>query len=273
MIIDTHTHVWPDAIASKALGANELDLDLSGDGTVRSLLNSMASTEVDVSVCLAVANTAGQVERANAFAGSLPQPLLGLGAIHPDRTPEVNVESLRRHGLKGVKVHPPYQGFPLDDERFLATLDAMRGEFAVVIHVGEAKDEVATARCTPRMLRDLARKLPGLDIIACHFGGYHQLDVAEELVVGESVYLDTCWPPGLGTLPRERVRDLILRHGPERVLFASDWPTAHPQREIETLRNLGLDDETTAAILGGNAARIFGLESTLTISLNKENHD
>ena len=54
------------------------------------------------------------------------------------------------------------------------------------------------------------------------------------------------------------VRDLIRRHGVEWVVFSSDWPTASPAAEVEAIRALGLDDDETAAVLGGNMARLLG---------------
>ena len=54
------------------------------------------------------------------------------------------------------------------------------------------------------------------------------------------------------------IRDLIRRHGVERVVFSSDWPTASPKAEVEAIRALGLDDDETAAVLGGNMARVLG---------------
>lgn len=261
MIIDTHTHVWPDAIAERALVGSGLGLELHGDGTVAGLLARMAADGIDAAVCLAVANTAAQVEKANAFAGSLPEPLIGFGSVHAAQDPAEAVESLRRHGLKGVKVHPIFQDYRIDDPGLLAVLDALRGEFVVIMHVGVGHGH-DDDRCTPAMLRDLLRQLPGLDLIACHFGGYKLLDEAEEHVIGEDVALDTSWPPSLAELDPRRVRDLILRHGPERVVFASDWPTADPAAEVAAVRALGLDDDVTDAILGRNLARILDLETT-----------
>jgi predicted TIM-barrel fold metal-dependent hydrolase len=109
------------------------------------------------------------------------------------------------------------------------------------------------------MLRDIARTFPRLDVIACHFGGYHKLAEAEDQVIGLPVHIDTSWPPSLATIDPAVVRDLIRRHGPGRVVFSSDWPTASPKAEVEAVRALGLDDDETAAILGGNLARLLGM--------------
>jgi uncharacterized protein len=87
------------------------------------------------------------------------------------------------------------------------------------------------------------------------------LDEAEDTVVGTDVYLDTSWPPTLATLDPQRIRRLIERHGPDKVIFGSDWPMADPTAEIAAIRALGLSDDDTEAVLGGNLARLLGLEA------------
>ena len=139
-------------------------------------------------------------------------------------------------------------------------LDALRGEFPAIIHVGAGKDDSINARCTPPMFVALAKQLPGMDLIACHYGGYLMLDEAEDTVVGTDVYLDTSWPPTLATLDPQRVRRLIERHGPDKVIFGSDWPMADPTAEIAAIRALGLSDDDTEAVLGGNLMRLLHLD-------------
>ena len=131
----------------------------------------------------------------------------------------------------------------------------------MITHVGAGGDEEANRRAAPVLLRQIIDALPDLKLIACHFGGYHRLDEAEEHVVGSNVVLETSWPPTMALLEPERVRELIRRHGADRVVFGSDWPMADPGAEIAAIRALGLTSDEEAAILGGNLARILGLTS------------
>jgi uncharacterized protein len=98
-----------------------------------------------------------------------------------------------------------------------------------------------------------------LTLIACHYGGYHRLDEAEELVVGSSVYLETSWPPTMADLDRDRIRNLIRRHGADRVVFGSDWPMTDQGAEVAGIRALGLEPHEEAAILGNTLAGLLGL--------------
>lgn len=259
MIIDGHNHVWPDAIAGRALSGNVADMVLFGDGTVAGLVAAQEEAEINRSVCLAVANSPDQVEAANRFVGSLDRSrFIPFGTVHPGLPAGENMASLRAHGVAGVKLHPVFQGYRLDDPGLFAVLEELAGELPVIVHVGEGGGSDGSP-CTPAMLREIAETFPTLDVIACHFGGYHKLAEAGDQVIGLPVHIDTSWPPSLATVDPAVVRDLIRRHGPERVVFSSDWPTASPKAEVEAVRALGLDEDETEAILGGNLARLLGL--------------
>jgi predicted TIM-barrel fold metal-dependent hydrolase len=256
-VVDVHTHAWPDSIAERALAGTFKDLHIFGDGKISTLTATMDASGINRAVCLAVANTGAAVESANRFVGSLDRErFVGFGSVHPELTPRQNIESLRRHRLCGVKLHPLFQNYGLDDPSLLRTLDELQGEFVALVHVG-AGNEQARQRCRPTMLREIVERCPGLDVIACHFGGFRMLDEAEAEIIGLPVYLDTAWPPTVGEVDADRVRGLIVRHGADRVLFGSDWPMASPAAEIEALRALDLPDDQCDALLGGNAERLI----------------
>lgn len=261
MIVDSHVHVWPDKIAKLAL-ANPLDdMERFGDGTVADSIRAMDAAGIDRSVSLGVADAPERLDGANRFAASLdPERFVGFGSIHPGASVEENIESLRKHRLKGAKLHPLFQGYALDDPGLHEILDAMQGEFAIIAHVGHGDTPEANARATPAMMREMVQKFPRLDIVAAHFGGYLTFDEAEELIMGLPVTVDTSWPPSLSALDPKRVRRFIESHGTDRVSFATDWPMADPAREIQVIESLGLSDDDTALILGGNMCRLLGLE-------------
>lgn len=262
MIVDAHVHVWPDAIAARALGTPAPGIRRFGDGTVASASETMRRAGVDRSVCLAVADTPERMEAANGFVGSLDRErFVGFGTVHAGRTPDENVASLRANGLRGVKVHPLFQGYPLDDPRLWDVFAALEGEFVCLFHVGPETEGGENVLATPRMLADIARAFPRLTIVAAHLGGYHVHDEALEHVIGlPGVYLDTSWPPSIASLDPKTVRAAIERHGPDRVLFATDWPMADPAAEIAAIESLGLSPSDTEAILGGTLARLLDLE-------------
>lgn len=262
VIIDAHNHVWPDPVARKALSGNIPDMKYFGDGTVAGLTAVQDRDGIGRSVCLAVANTPDRVESANRFIGSLDRRrFVPFGTIHPGLEPAANLASLRAHDVLGVKLHPVFQRYRLDDAALWDVLEVLAGELPVIIHVGEGGGGDGTT-CTPAMVRTILDRFPTLDVIACHMGGYHRLDDAEHSLIGTRCFLDTAWPPSLDTAPTDRVVELMRRHGLDRIVFASDWPTADPGREVAAVRALGFDHDETDGILGGNLARLLGIDET-----------
>lgn len=261
MIIDAHCHVWPDHIAPQVLANRPANLDPVHDGTVGGLLRTMDAAGVDRAMCLGVATVARTVERTNEFIGSIDRArLTPFGTVHPDLAIELNLKSLRENGIRGVKLHPLFQNLSLGDPRVIDLLRALADDdITVITHAGAGGSGEENDRATPRYLLGVLGAVPNLRLIACHFGGYHRLDEAEELIVGSRAVLETSWPPRMADLDKERVRSLIVRHGPERVVFGSDWPMADPGAEIEAVRDLGLTSAQQEAILGGNLAAILGL--------------
>jgi predicted TIM-barrel fold metal-dependent hydrolase len=252
MIVDAHTHIWPDKIAALALGGNRVPgLEARGDGTVGGLISDMRTSGVDVSCCLAIANEARHVDRVNEFvAGIASETRIPFGTVHVELPVDENIASLERHGIKAVKLHPLFQKFALDDGRLWEILEAFGSDYAVITHVGAGGDAYTNSLSSPAMIRDIVRQFPGLRLIACHFGGYKLLDDAREMLSGADVVLETSWPPSLATLQPDRVRRLIRDHGAERVIFGSDWPMTSPTEELHAIEALGLTDDETKAVLG-----------------------
>jgi hypothetical protein len=248
--------VWPDAIARRALARPAGDIERRGDGTQAGAIAALAAAGIDRAVAFGIANRPEHIEAANSFVSSLPhEHFIPFGTIHPAAPLEANLSSLRRHGLRGVKLHPLFQGFSLDDPALWELLERMQGEFVVTTHVGGGGP--GSERCTPPMLGELVERFPRLELIGCHFGGYRLLDDLEANIIGLPVYLDTSWPPGLASLDADRLRALIRRHGADRIIFGSDWPMGDPGADLETVRALGLDEDEAYAILGGNLSRLL----------------
>ncbi|MFV2178070.1 amidohydrolase family protein [Actinomadura sp. LOL_016] len=262
MIIDAHTHVWPDAIASRALAGNRLPgLAATDDGKAGTLIDRMAANGVDHSLALGVAGGARHVEATNQFVASLDRSALTpIGTVHVDLSVEENLAILRRHGVHGVKIHPLFQGFGLMHERLWELFEAFGSEIPVITHVGAGGSDAVNQLSNPAMIRKITSTFPKLRLIACHFGGYHMLAEAEEELRGLPVVLETSWPPALATVSPETIRRIISRHGHERIVFGSDWPMTDPAAEISAIRSLNLEDDAEEAILGGNLARVMDLK-------------
>jgi hypothetical protein len=260
MIFDAHCHVWPDHIAPTVLASRPAGLDARSDGTIDGLTRSMDAAGIDRAMTLAIANKAKNVESTNAFIGGVDRSrFVPFGTVHPCLSIEENLSSLRDNGIRGVKLHPLFQALSLADPAVGDLLRALAESGVVVItHAGAGGDDDANERAAPKHLRAIVDKIPELVLIACHYGGYHRIDEAEELVVGAPVVLETSWPPRLADFDQQRLRDIIARHGADRIVFGSDWPMTDHVAELKAIRSLGLDTDDERAILGGNLQRILG---------------
>ena len=71
MVIDFHTHVYPDKIAERTINtlmSSAPDVKIYTKGTLNALLESMENAGIDKSVILPVATRKGQFDTINKFA-------------------------------------------------------------------------------------------------------------------------------------------------------------------------------------------------------------
>jgi uncharacterized protein len=264
MIIDAHAHVWPEQVARQVLAARPAGLTAVADGTLDGLRRTMDAAGIDRACCLGVAHVAKNVERTNEFIGSVDRSrFIPFGTIHPGLSVEQNLKSLHDNGIAAVKFHPVFQGLSLAGPLVREIFTALAEEDMVVLtHAGGGGDEAAARRGSPAEVLAVAEAIPGLRLVACHYGGYHLLDAAESVLVGSRVVLETSWPPSIADLDAGRIRSIIERHGASRFVFGSDWPMADPGREIATIRSLGLTGAEQDAVLGGTLARLLGIHDS-----------
>jgi predicted TIM-barrel fold metal-dependent hydrolase len=262
VIVDAHCHVWPDHIARKVLANRPAGMDARHDGTLSGLTRTLDQAGIDRAMTLAIAGVPKNVPKTNEFIGSVPRDrFIPFGTVHPGLPVADNLASLRDNGIGGVKLHPLFQDLSLADPAMHELLQALAEAGIIVItHAGAGGDPAANERGAPEHLRAIIDSIPSLRLIACHYGGYHRIDEAEELIVGAPrVVLETSWPPRLADFDPDRLRAIIARHGADRVVYGSDWPMTDPAAEIAAIRALALDPADEAAVLGGNLASLLGL--------------
>ena len=260
-IIDIHTHVWPDAVAEKAVSGlmTEGMLTPYYNGTIAGLVADMDRSGVDSSVIQPVATKASQVPSINNWVASIGEPrVIPFGAMHPDfEDPASEIARMASLGLRGFKLHPEHQSFAPDEPRVAAIYEAAAANnMTILFHAGA--DEVHPGvHGTPESFVTVLDAFPGLRIVLAHLGGYRVWNHVAELLVGRDVYLDTAYT--LGHLPDADFVEIVHAHGPERVLFGSDGPWTDAREEIAWLRRLPLREGVIEAVLGGNTERLLAL--------------
>ncbi|MDO5501402.1 MAG: amidohydrolase family protein, partial [Propionibacteriaceae bacterium] len=244
LLFDSHVHVWPDKIADKALAGRVDFMEAGFDGKVSGLEKTLDRCGIQRTVVMGIADHARHVHRTNEFIGGLrSERMIPFGTVHPEVEVTESIESLRANNITGIKLHPLFQRFALDDERIWAVFEAIGDEFPVIAHIGKGGTPETDELATPAMVARIVDNFPKLRLISCHLGGFHRLDEAENEVIGKDCLIDTTWPPSIAELPKDRVLNLLRRHGTHRVVWGSDWPMSDPGAEVEAIRNLGLSDE------------------------------
>ena len=264
MIIDFHTHVFPDELAPKAIGAltdgiGNLYLPVS-DGTVAGLLKNMDDWHIDISVVQPVVTRQSQMRKVNEWVASIRSDrIICFGGIYPHTDDyKRDIDFVASLGLKGLKFHAEFQDFIVDDERMLRIYDYALSKGLIILHHAGLDPAFAPPfKSSPQRFANIARALRGGVIIAAHLGGHEQWDEVETNLAGSDLYLDTAM--GFEYFGRDRFLRIVEKHGANRILFGSDAPWSNAGTEIEHLRSLPLPSETMEAILGGNALKILGL--------------
>ncbi len=281
MVIDFHTHTFPDALAPRAVAGMAAGADMKNysDGTASGLRASMARAGIGLAVLAPVVTKPHQTEGVNRAAAEInahtrETGLLSLGGIHPDTPePEKLLRSLAGQGFPGIKLHPLFQGVPADDPRTVRIVElAAELDMVVLIHAGADPNFPGLDYASPGRLAALLRRVPHRGIVLAHMGGFASWDEAEALY-GAPCFLDTAvamgpWRRQNGQLSPQAPMDpdrfvrAVRAHGADRVLFGSDSPWSDEAEALAAVRSSGLSPEELEAVTGGNAARLLGWEDS-----------
>ncbi len=262
MIIDFHTHCFADKVAAKAIPKLESTGNVKAflDGTVSDLKQSMKAANIDISVVQTIATKASQTEIINRWILKIrDNNLIPFATIHPDfNNWKEEIEWLVSQGIKGIKFHPDYQDFFVDDEKLYPLYDFIfSNNLIVLFHAGLDVAYTEPFKCTPKRLRKLLRVFPKAKIIAAHLGGYCYWEDVEKYLVGEEIYIDTSL--AYEKLGPNKMKEIIQGHGIEKVLFATDSPWSNQHKEVLNIKSMGMNNNEVDAILGTNAQKLLGI--------------
>ncbi len=258
-VLDFHTHIFPDAVAQKATDnvGNYYTIQMEGNGTAKDLLQDLQHGDVTHALVFSSATKAHQVENINQFIAENvkknPQ-LIGFGTLHQDYEPvEKEVKRIIELGLKGIKLHPDFQHFAIDDPAMFRIYEQIEGKLPLLIHVGDTKTQYSK----PAQLAKVMELFPKLTVIAAHMGGYSEWELAEESLYGKNVYFDTS--SSFIGMTTDRMRELIYEHGVDKILFGSDYPHRYPSTDYRMMLECGLKDEEYEKIFWKNGAKLLNL--------------
>lgn len=275
MIIDIHSHCFmPNAMAARAIAgmshAVEGVLWPIGDGTLKNQIDQMEHDGIDMAAMLPIATKPSQhaVLLRNALAlrdGAIDvrsrRRIHPFMSVHPqDPELDAHLDEISRLGFRGIKLHPYYQGFALDDPNvwpFFAKL-AERG-FVIECHCGyDVGYPTRSDACGPMHVAALLRNVPGLIFIAAHLAGCagYAPHATDELL-DSGCYADTS-ALAYDWMKDEQMR--LMRSWPtERLLFGTDFPWVKYDEALRWVKSIRKEEDLDA-IFSGNARRLLGLQ-------------
>lgn len=238
MRIDVHTHAFHEKIATKACNQllNHYKTPINGNGTKEDLIRFMDLAKIDIAFVLCAATTPEQVLPANTWAIELSKNprFRSFGTIHPDYPDwEKELDKLEQKGIKGIKFHPDFQQFFIDDKKLFPIYEAISGRFITMFHVGDVlpPDENPSS---PQKIAKIIKNFPNLTLIAAHCGGYRHWEWVIESLKGLKFYMDTS--STLRFIPDNLLKDIFSAFPEDYFFFGSDYPLGDPVTEFDLLK-------------------------------------
>lgn len=284
MIIDFHTHTFPEAISGRVLQklGKASGILPATNGTVPGLSASMKEAGVTYSINLPVMTTTGQVTAVN---GNLiknkeameADGILTFGGMHPDFEDYRNeLRRLANAGIKGIKLHPAYQKVELDDIRMKRIIScASELGLITLIHAGIDVGLYDHNYSSVAQILAVLKEVQPERFVLAHMGNWACWDEVESDLAGAPLWMDTAFSigpldpyPDVPAGPYSHVvlaDDAFLRiarkHGTDRILFATDSPWQPQKRYIERFSSIGLTGKEQRQIFFENAAKLLGIHS------------
>jgi predicted TIM-barrel fold metal-dependent hydrolase len=246
MRLDFHTHIGP----------------YPDDRSLDELLQMLDANGMDAAVALPSRGLRGSPSvyaRANEYVAEAmqryPRRVVGFCTLNPWHGQEALAEferAVRQLGLRGLKLHPPTQGFDVADEALMDPLMTLAAELdvPVVIHGGLRVHD------NPLRFGLLAQAHPRVRLVMLHsnFGGTDRVGVRWAAASAANLYFETS-----ATNEPAFIAELAGWVGSDRIFFGSDWPWLPPRLERAMVECSGLPHAQIDAILGDSAARFLGI--------------
>ncbi len=268
MIIDFHTHAFPDKIAKPTIEA--LAKRSNGtpytDGTVLGLKDNIKKNSVDMAVVLPVMTNPKQFDSILRFAETInndyakeDNKLISFAGIHPFcEDIKGKIKLIKDKGFKGIKIHPDYQETYIDDNSYLEILKCAKdNDLIVVTHAGvDDGYKGCPVRCTPDRVKRVINKIGHEKFVLAHYGGNRLHDEVYNTLAGLNVYFDTAYI--LPIIDSDIFKKILFKHGEDKVLFATDCPWSDNKRDVEILKSFNLGKEIEDLIFYKNALKLIG---------------
>ncbi len=263
MLIDFHAHAFPDNLAPNIiprLAKKAGGIATYTNGGITDTAAKMQGWGVDRFVLLNIATNVKQQTNVNNFAiAQNTDNVISFGSVHPDSPGALDeLERIAGAGLLGVKFHPEYQDFRIDDKKVYPLYEKCRSlGLVMVFHAGSDLGFSRPPAAPPAAVGKVLRAFPDAKMVMAHLGGCLLWDEVESHVAGCAGYIDTSFT--FGRISAEQATRIIKKHGADRVLFGSDCPWESPADTFAFIDSLKLTDDEKDKIFSKNALELLGI--------------
>ncbi|MDO8733799.1 MAG: amidohydrolase family protein [Elusimicrobiota bacterium] len=265
MIIDFHTHAFPDKLADSAIAKLTYPSKIKPffDGTVSGLLKSMDEAGIEKSVVLNIATKPSQTENIIKWCKEIKgERIIPFASIHPDNKKAGDlIKKISGEGLPGIKLHPMYQNFYLDDEKMLFIYEEIvKNNLILLFHIGFDIAFPDDRKAEIRRLKKVVQKFPELKIIAAHTGGWRMWDEVLQDIAGFDIWFETSM-----TLKyiedRKIFLEILKKHPSDKIMFGTDAPWTNQKEEVKLMRDIrDISEDLKEKIFSGNAKKLLDLQ-------------
>lgn len=262
MIIDFHAHAFPDELAKKAIPLLEEEGGVKAclDGRISSLIASMDGAGIDASIIASIATKPEQFRSILNWSQSIASDrIIPFPSVHP-QDPKMldHMGEIIAAGFRGIKLHPYYQGFCVDDESLYPLYQKLESSGSILLlHTGF---DIAFERkriADPIRTIKVLHRFPKLKLIATHIGAWQDWHEVERHILGKPIFIDTSY--SLQFMNKGEAREILMTHPKDFLLYGSDSPWGDQRQSIEDVRQLELPEDRIGAVLGNNAQRLLDL--------------
>ncbi len=262
-VIDMHTHIFPEKVARKATIATAEYFPMPEPpnhyGSAAELVDAMRRGRINYAMVFSAATTEHQVEHINRFilseAEANPQ-FIPCGTLHAGYgNCREELGWMREHGIYGVKIHPEFQHFVLNDERLFPAFEEMEThDMFLIAHMGDPRVDLSG----PKRMVPIAETFPRLRCIAAHLGNWGDWDLEKihPLTKLPNVYTDISSSFSYAA-DKGPLYPILREYDPKHVFFGSDYPIWDPRKELDKALALGLEQDFLEDILFNNFADFY----------------
>ncbi|MEG1496716.1 MAG: amidohydrolase family protein [Clostridiales bacterium] len=261
-LIDCHVHAFPDFLAEKAMEklTKNCGYQPSTNGTLANTLKVEEKWGCKNFILLNIATSPNYVEKVNNFLiENNKDGVISFGSIHPQyHNYKEEIEKLYQNGIKGVKFHPEYQEFNMDDKAVYPIYEELaKRDMVMLFHSGFDPAYVGSHRCDVQRGAKVATDFNGAKLVFAHLGNLMGMDDTLKYLVGKDVYFDISM--AIRYYKFAEIEKFIKSHDINKFLYATDCPWSDGAKTQDLVNSLNITNEDKEKVFYKNAEKLLNI--------------